>query len=78
MSRIVFATWNGGGNLLPALGIARELNLRGHPVAFLGQETQRRTIEEQHLAFTAFAPGPERDGLPATAAEREQLLMRDT
>lgn len=78
MSRIVFVTWNGGGNLVPALGIARELDRRGHPIAFLGQETQRRAVEDEHLPFTAYAPGPQRDSRPATAAERQRLLMRDT
>jgi hypothetical protein len=36
MSRIAFVTWNGGGNLGPALAMARELGRRGHRVAFLG------------------------------------------
>ena len=30
MSQIAFVTWNGGGNLGPALNIARELRRRGH------------------------------------------------
>ena len=62
MSRIVFVTWNGGGNLLPALGIARELDRHGHSVAFLGQETQRNAVEAAHLAFTAY---PHRAARPA-------------
>ena len=50
MSTFVFVTWNGGGNLTPALGIARALAERGHTVAFLGEETQRRRIEAAGLA----------------------------
>ena len=45
MSQIAFVTWNGGGNLGPALPIARELRRRDHRAAFLGQETQRPAIE---------------------------------
>jgi UDP:flavonoid glycosyltransferase YjiC (YdhE family) len=32
MSRIAFVTWNGGGNLAPALAIGRELRQRGVPL----------------------------------------------
>ena len=42
MSRILFVTFDGGGNQRPALGIARELAIRGHTVAFLGHESQRQ------------------------------------
>jgi len=41
MSRIAFVTWNGGGNLTPALASVRELHRSGHRAAFLGQEAQR-------------------------------------
>ena len=41
MSRIAFVTWNGGGNLTPALAIVRELHRSGHRAAFLGLEAQR-------------------------------------
>ena len=36
MADILFVTWDGGGNVPPALGIARELQRRGHAVRFLG------------------------------------------
>lgn len=78
MSRIVFVTWNGGGNLLPALGIARELDRHGHSVAFLGQETQRNAVEAAHLAFTAYPHRAARAGAPQTAAEQLRLLMLGT
>ena len=78
MSRIVFVTWNGGGNLLPALGIARELDRRGHSVAFLGQETQRNAVEAARLAFTGYQHGADQSGAPQTAAERLRLLILGT
>jgi hypothetical protein len=78
MSRIVFVTWDGGGNLVPALGIARELHQRGHKAAFLGQQTQRYAIEAAGRSFTAYALRGPSAGPPATAAERQRLLIRDT
>ena len=55
MSQIAFVTWNGGGNLGPALAIARELRRRGHRAAFLGQETQRPAIEAAGHAYRLHA-----------------------
>ncbi len=36
MSSILFVTWDGGGNVPPAEGIAYELAARGHEVRFIG------------------------------------------
>ena len=66
MSRIAFVTWNGGGNLTPALAIVRELHRSGHRAAFLGQEAQRppwrpgwsrRPRSSQPPLITPFAKG---------------------
>jgi UDP:flavonoid glycosyltransferase YjiC (YdhE family) len=79
MSNFVFVTWNGGGNVTPALGIARALAERRHQVAFLGKETQRGRIEAAGFAFTAYTRRPDRDGAPPqTPAERQRRLMRST
>ena len=55
MSDILFVTWDGGGNVPPALGIARELRDRGHAVRILGHA-------RQHDSFVAagldVAPAP--------------------
>ena len=40
MSDILFVTWDGGGNVPPALGIAHELQARGHTVRVLGHASQ--------------------------------------
>jgi UDP:flavonoid glycosyltransferase YjiC (YdhE family) len=45
MREVLFVTWDGGGNLPPALGIASELRRRGHSVSFLGHAQQRSAIE---------------------------------
>jgi MGT family glycosyltransferase len=78
MSRIVFVTWDGGGNLAPALAIARELAWRGHRTAFLGEATQRPATEAAGQAFTGFTPRPQPAAPPATAAERQHQLMAGT
>ena len=51
MAEIVVVTWDGGGNVPPALAIARELVARGHVVRVLGHRSQRETVEA--AGFTA-------------------------
>jgi MGT family glycosyltransferase len=53
MTRFTFLTWDGGGNLPPAVGIAQELVARGHAVRFLGYLSQRAAIEARGMAFSA-------------------------
>ncbi|MGO8948059.1 MAG: glycosyltransferase [Ktedonobacterales bacterium] len=78
MARFVFVTWNGGGNLTPALGIARVLAEHQHTVTFLGEETQRQRVEAAGLAFTAYSPrGAGDSGAPTTPLERQRQLIRD-
>ncbi|MFE2546237.1 glycosyltransferase [Actinacidiphila glaucinigra] len=55
MARILFVTWDGGGNLPPALGIAAELTRRGDTVRFLGHPQQRRSIEGAGFRFEPYA-----------------------
>ncbi len=45
MAEILFVTWDGGGNVPPALGIAGELSARGHEVRFVGHPSQRASLE---------------------------------
>jgi MGT family glycosyltransferase len=51
MARIAFVTWDGGGNVGPAIGIAQALRARNHRVHFFGSESQRGRIESQGFAF---------------------------
>ena len=53
MTRFTFLTWDGGGNVPPAVGIAQELIARGNEVRFLGYLTQQAAIEARGLAFSA-------------------------
>ncbi|MEO6204117.1 MAG: glycosyltransferase, partial [Mycobacteriales bacterium] len=54
MGNVLFVTWDGGGNLPPALGIAQELADRGDQVRFLGHEQQRHAVESAGFAFTPY------------------------
>jgi len=53
VSEILFVTWDGGGNVPPALGIATELAARGHTVRFLGHARQREAVTAAGFAFTS-------------------------
>ena len=58
MSSILFVTWDGGGNVPPALAIAKELQGRGASVRFLGHARQRELIEASGFPFEQYsAPG---------------------
>ncbi len=51
MSSILFVTWDGGGNVPPAVALAHELVRRGHTVRFLGHATQEEALTGQGFAF---------------------------
>jgi UDP:flavonoid glycosyltransferase YjiC (YdhE family) len=54
MSEILVVTWDGGGNVPPALGIGAELRARGHHVRFLGHGSQTGAFADARLPFEAF------------------------
>ncbi len=54
MSNILFVTWDGGGNVPPALGIAVELQQRGHRVRVIGHPGQEAHVTGMGLGFTSF------------------------
>ncbi|MET0736064.1 MAG: glycosyltransferase [Microbacterium sp.] len=58
MSRILLVTWDGGGNVPPALGLAAELADRGHEVAILGHPAQRAAIEGAGVPAFAYRELP--------------------
>lgn len=66
--RFLFATWDGGGNVLPTLAIARQLRARGHFVRVLGPRSLRLRVEGAGCAFSAYARVPHRSPSPAGAA----------
>ena len=59
MSSILFVTWDGGGNLPPALGIATELRQRGHEVRFIGHPGQVARVQGSGFDFVPYAAARE-------------------
>jgi UDP:flavonoid glycosyltransferase YjiC (YdhE family) len=54
MGTILFATWDGGGNVPPTLALAAELGRRGHSVHVLGHPAQAAAVAAAGLGFTAY------------------------
>ena len=52
MARFTFVTWDGGGNVVPAVGIAQELASRGHEVRFAGYARQRSRFAALAFEFS--------------------------
>lgn len=80
MSTILFATWDGGGNLPPALAIATELAARGHEVRFVGHRAQAERVRDAGVDFAPYASardfdataGPSLPQLLGTFSDRAQ------
>jgi len=69
MTDALFVTFDGGGNLPPALGLAAELERRGGRVRFLGNEVQRARVEGAGFRFEPFRSGRDYD----SSAKRSTL-----
>lgn len=54
MGEILVVTWDGGGNVPPALGIAAELSARGHSVRFMGHRSQADAFADAAVPFEPF------------------------
>jgi MGT family glycosyltransferase len=63
--RFLFATWDGGGNVPPALALARQLLARDHTVRVLGPPSLRNRFEGAGCVFAAYERVP--DGVPSSA-----------
>src|SRR5258708_8820647 len=76
MTRFAFVTWDGGGNVPPAIGIAQELLSRGHDVAFIGYEVQRQRLEAKGYSFSVLPRSGQFDIYSTSVpAERLQGLL---
>ena len=53
-SRFLLATWDGGGNAIAALSLARRLAARGGRVTVLAPESLRARTEEAGYAFSPY------------------------
>ena len=77
MSDILFATWDGGGNVPPALQLGQELVRRGHRVRFIGHETQREALTEAGFAFSSYAGVPRFSAVEAASVPRLISMFTD-
>ncbi|HEV2459725.1 MAG TPA: nucleotide disphospho-sugar-binding domain-containing protein [Ktedonobacterales bacterium] len=78
MSDLLIVTWDGGGNVAPALGIAAELMRRQHTVRVLGHPQQRAHIEAAGCAFLPFEhahPWSPLDPVPGLRGATRQLTQ---
>jgi len=69
--RFLIVTWDGGGNVHPALGLGRGLVLRGHSVRVMGQRILQERIEGAGCSFRTFPPALEWDAAKGRSWEDE-------
>jgi UDP:flavonoid glycosyltransferase YjiC (YdhE family) len=67
--KILVVTWDGGGNVPPALGIAAELAGRGHQLRVMGHPVQEEAVVRQGLPFVPYRTarafrGIDKQGVP--------------
>jgi UDP:flavonoid glycosyltransferase YjiC (YdhE family) len=74
MAQILAVTWDGGGNLPPMLGIACELQRRGHRIRVLGHRQQRESVASAGLNFIDYRHA--RPWSSKTAATGARFLLR--
>jgi UDP:flavonoid glycosyltransferase YjiC (YdhE family) len=75
MAEILFVTWDGGGNVPPAVTIAEELRRRGHGVRFLGHRSQADTFAGTALPFEPFrSAAPFTSATPSSTAALLRVL----
>jgi hypothetical protein len=74
MARILAVTWDGGGNVPPMLGIAGELQRRGHQVRVLGHFQQRDVVVSAGLQFIEYRHA--RPWSPNVTATGARFLLR--
>ncbi|HSV04804.1 MAG TPA: glycosyltransferase [Phenylobacterium sp.] len=70
--RFLFATWEGGGSVAPALTVARKLARRGHRVRVMSDRCNRPEVEAADAEFRPWTRAPSRPD-----RSRHTDLMRD-
>ena len=63
MGRYLIVTWDGAGNLVPTLGIARTLVERGHDVRLIGHDTIVERCSDVGARFVPLTQGPGWDAM---------------
>lgn len=77
MPEFLFATWDGGGNVPPALGIANALQARGHDVRFVGHEGNRTAVAGAGLEFTPYRRAEQFSSAEVNPPERMVEIFND-
>ena len=77
MTEILVVTWDGGGNVPPALLIATELRRRGHGVRVLGHETQRDAVTAAGLPFRGYPTAAAFSSIEENSPARMMSLFSD-
>jgi UDP:flavonoid glycosyltransferase YjiC (YdhE family) len=78
MRRFLVVTWDGAGNLVATLGIARELAARGHDVRVLGHRSIDARCGVYGWRFQPFRHARDFDGTrPFDLSAEMALLSRD-
>ena len=75
MTRYLMVTWDGAGNLVSTLGIARTLVADGHDVRMLGHASIQDRCGDQGARFTAFTPAADWDPLEVPTTFEEEMDM---
>lgn len=77
MTEILIVTWDGGGNVAPALLIGRELAARGHGVRVLGHPTQEADVLAAGLRFIPYPTAAPFSRLEVNSVVRMCALFSD-
>jgi UDP:flavonoid glycosyltransferase YjiC (YdhE family) len=77
MADILFVTWDGGGNVPPALAIGAELRRRGHSVRVLGHSGQEEAVLAAGLEFVRPRHAHAFSSLDANSALRMMAVFGD-
>lgn len=68
-ARVLFVTFDAGGNFPPVITLGREIASRGHRVTVLGHQQQREKVEAAGLSFVAYTDPP-----PWSSAQHHGML----
>ena len=79
MSRYLIVTWDGAGNLVPTLGIARTLVERGHDVRMIGHDTIADRCGDLAVRFIPLSQGEGWDAMedPDDFEAEMKLMIED-
>ena len=75
MTRYLMVTWDGAGNLVSTLGIARTLVADGHDVRMIGHASIQERCGDQGTRFTSFTPAADWDPLQVPGDFEEEMAM---